>query len=239
MNTATQVDLEILEQVLEINLHSELLPSIPLQVSCVLQNGTLVVVVQHPEPPLPYPKQLFRFLQKMLQDEELISGTYKVLMYIRLMGQHQPYAFHTATIQSSQSHSLASEDEAEETNLEEEAVEFHLEEDIAQAVGATEHFFLHEDDFTLEEEEEVANSYTVNSEEIFNLELEQELDYSQDLGLEDEEDEEVLKWQIPASSGFEVEDDFEYPEPPRDREQTSPFRPKQESAWKPLILAGA
>lgn len=250
MNTATQVDLEILEQVLEINLHSELLPSIPLQVSCVLQNSTLVVVVQHPEPLLRYPKQLFRFLQKMLQDEELITGTYKVLMYIRLMGQHQPYAFHTATIQSSQSRLLALEDEAEETNLEEEAVELNLEQDIAQAVGATERFFLHEDEFTLEEDEEVAHSYTINSEGILDLEDEEESDYSHDGDLEDEEEsdssydgdledeeDEVLKWQIPASFGFEVEDGFEDPEPPR--ETPSVVRPKQESPWQPLILAGA
>lgn len=96
------IDLELLEQILEMQLHSELLPTLPLQVSCLLRDQLLLLIVQHPAPHLPHPKQVFRFLRQLLRQENLIIGEQSVLIYLREMGQHQPYAFEKVTIRGNE-----------------------------------------------------------------------------------------------------------------------------------------
>ncbi len=92
------LNLERLEQNLEVQLHSELLPTVPLQVNCLLKEGMLVLVVQHPAPQITHPKRVFRFLKEILNEEVLLLGEQKVLVYLREMAQHQPYAFEAMMI---------------------------------------------------------------------------------------------------------------------------------------------
>ena len=94
-------DLKALEKLVQRRLHSEPLQIVPLQVSCLMREETLIILVQHSEPIMPYPRLVFRLLRQMLEDEQ-ISGRYKVLMYLKVNGQNEPYAFHTLNIKETQ-----------------------------------------------------------------------------------------------------------------------------------------
>lgn len=93
------LDLHSLEQELQACLHAEPLQSKPLQVRCVFKEGILIVLVQHAAPAMPYPRRAFRLIRNLLHDKNILKQ-YQVLMYLRVEGTNQPYAFHTLTEQS-------------------------------------------------------------------------------------------------------------------------------------------
>ncbi|MEC4986332.1 MAG: hypothetical protein SAJ37_22615 [Oscillatoria sp. PMC 1068.18] len=110
METATRPNtLESLEEQLQKRLNSESLQIVPLQVRCLFRDETLTILVEHPEPVTPYKKRTFNFIEATLREWKTnlvatdsqvseLAGGYRVLMYLRVLGQHQPYAFHTVTI---------------------------------------------------------------------------------------------------------------------------------------------
>jgi predicted DNA-binding protein YlxM (UPF0122 family) len=223
MTAATSsLDLELLEQILEIQLHSELLPTIPLQVSCLLRDDLLTLLIQHPAPQLPHPKQVFRFLKKFLEQENLILGEQKVLLYLREMAQHQPYAFDSVTIygKDKQAASLLNFDLGEFSLEADEVINnpmIELDPDLLEAVG-------------IGLDLDPPNS--PDTETHF---------WEQDLP----------RWEQPITSGFEVEDEptSARPDPTvgekRQAETTPPFaetksvQPTQPNAWFPLLVVGA
>ncbi|NET86630.1 MAG: hypothetical protein F6K45_00695 [Kamptonema sp. SIO1D9] len=110
METATRpTTLETLEDRLQKRLNSESLQIVPLQVRCLFRDETLTILVEHPEPVTPYKKRTFNLIEATLKDWKTdlvdpdsqvpeLAGGYRVLMYLRVLGQEQPYAFHTVTI---------------------------------------------------------------------------------------------------------------------------------------------
>ena len=87
------INLEELEALLQKLLHSEPLQLAPLQVRCLLKDGTLIVLVEHPESVMPYQKRTFNVLEEAIREHN-VSGSGRVLTYMRVLGQKQPYAFH-------------------------------------------------------------------------------------------------------------------------------------------------
>lgn len=129
------VDIKALEQILQKRLYSEPLQIVPLQVRCWLKEKTLIILVQHPEPVMPYPRRAFRLLRQMLQDEQ-IAGNYEILMYLRVQNQDKPYAFHNLSskvAENTHSELLADFDDDEESTYNEglEAVNSINDDDIA------------------------------------------------------------------------------------------------------------
>lgn len=96
---SSSLNLSSLEQDLQTRLHAEPLQSKPLQVRCVFKEGILIVLVQHGTPAMPYPRRAFRTIRNFLHDQGVLKQ-YQVLMYLRMEGANQPYAFHTLTEQS-------------------------------------------------------------------------------------------------------------------------------------------
>ncbi|MGB5969103.1 MAG: hypothetical protein WBG70_12330 [Spirulinaceae cyanobacterium] len=94
VKTALQpIKLEELEALLQKRLHSEPLQLAPLQVRCLLKEGTLIVLVEHPESVMPYQKRTFSVLEQTVREQNCL-GSSRVLIYMRVLGQKQPYAFH-------------------------------------------------------------------------------------------------------------------------------------------------
>ncbi|MFW6358247.1 MAG: hypothetical protein ACOC0N_03390 [Chroococcales cyanobacterium] len=95
MKTTTYpINLDTLQTVLHQRLQSELLPTTPLKVSCVLRNQTLVIVLEHPSPPRRHTKRMFRFVLQTLQEEKLLKSPYQIILYLKVMTDPRPYAFH-------------------------------------------------------------------------------------------------------------------------------------------------
>jgi hypothetical protein len=97
--TKPTFDLQALEKQLQKRLYAEPLQLVPLQVRCLLRDQTLTIIIQHPEPNLPYPRRVFASLRQMLEDEQ-ITTQYKVLIYLKVYGEQRPYGFHTLKIKS-------------------------------------------------------------------------------------------------------------------------------------------
>lgn len=94
-STTTNLNLSALEQSLQSRLYSEPLRIVPIQVRCVFnKDGALTVVVQHPEPEVPYPRKVFVLLREMLREENCV-GQFPILLYLKLQSSRQPYAFHS------------------------------------------------------------------------------------------------------------------------------------------------
>ena len=87
------INLEELEALLQQCLHSEPLQLAPLQVRCLLKDGTLIVLIEHPESVMPYQKRTFNVLEETIREYDGL-GSGRVLNYMRVLGQKQPYAFH-------------------------------------------------------------------------------------------------------------------------------------------------
>lgn len=97
MKTATRPDdLEILGHLLQADLQSKLSQNVPVQVRCLLKDGTLVLLVQHRAGVEPDPQQTFGFLERTILAEHQ-SVAEQVKIYLRVAGQKQPYAFHSFT----------------------------------------------------------------------------------------------------------------------------------------------
>lgn len=101
VQTATKptFDLPALEKQLQKRLYSEPLQLVPLQVRCLLRDNTLTIIIQHPEPNLPYPRRVFASLRQILEDDQ-ITAQYKVLIYLKVYGEQRPYGFHTLKVKS-------------------------------------------------------------------------------------------------------------------------------------------
>ncbi|NEO26229.1 MAG: hypothetical protein F6K03_04865 [Kamptonema sp. SIO4C4] len=97
METSTysvSVDLVTLETILQQRLQAKLGEVAPLQVNCYVKQETVLVVVQHPAPMLAHPNRAFRLVEQVFQ-EEAIEQQYRGLVYLKVQGRSQPYAFHT------------------------------------------------------------------------------------------------------------------------------------------------
>jgi len=114
------INLESLEQLSQQRLQEQLPNHSPLQVRCYLRDETLVMLVEHPQPVLPYPHVAFRLFEQILEEDNL-SGRYRGLMYLRMQGQPQPYAFHISKVEPQ--HREALPEEETETS----AIAIHLE----------------------------------------------------------------------------------------------------------------
>ncbi len=91
-------DLAALEVRLQQQLQTHLPDIAPVQVNCYVKRETLLMVVQHRSPALPHPSRLFRLLVQQFVAERL-DQRYRGLMYLKVDGRPQPYAFHTHTPQ--------------------------------------------------------------------------------------------------------------------------------------------
>ncbi|MDX2097768.1 MAG: hypothetical protein SFW36_08320 [Leptolyngbyaceae cyanobacterium bins.59] len=93
---------QTLGQLLEQQLKTVLPPSIPVTVQCVVKEGVLMVLGQHPAHAVPDPQQTFKTLEKGIRSfAPQVSNpspdtpdSPKVQLYLRVSGQQQPYAFH-------------------------------------------------------------------------------------------------------------------------------------------------
>jgi hypothetical protein len=104
MQAATRPNsLEKLENLLQARLRSHLVqsqlsPGAPVQVRCLLKEGTLVILVQHPTDVVLNPQETFEILKQIiLAQEQLVSPQVKI--YLRVAGQKQPYAFHSFAVE--------------------------------------------------------------------------------------------------------------------------------------------
>jgi hypothetical protein len=107
METAVrQTDLQWLRQWLQHRLHHHIPPSISFDVRCALKQGNLLVLVQHPTTMALDVAQTFAGLEQALQalDTHQIKHLTEqpvplpVRLYLRVMGQQQPYADTTFTL---------------------------------------------------------------------------------------------------------------------------------------------
>ncbi|MBD2579743.1 hypothetical protein [Oscillatoria sp. FACHB-1406] len=109
------IDLVALEQLCQQQLQERFPQMVPLQARCYLREGTLVLTIEHHPPVLAYPHQAFRLFEQLLKESGATAGA-TGLIYLRMQGQQQPYAFHIVKVKSP-THSaedtseLAAEDE--------------------------------------------------------------------------------------------------------------------------------
>jgi hypothetical protein len=88
---------ETLEPLCQQQLQERFPQMAPLQVRCYLREETLVVLVEHHPPVLAYPHQAFKLFEQLLAEAQP-SVECTGLMYLRMQGQQQPYAFHIAKV---------------------------------------------------------------------------------------------------------------------------------------------
>ncbi|MBW4691866.1 MAG: hypothetical protein KME27_08860 [Lyngbya sp. HA4199-MV5] len=96
--TTHQQSLQRLAHQLQLGMRS--LPAdTPIQIQCVVKQGTLMVLGQHPPDDLPHPKAIFDALEEAIQtalpafkDELALGETAQAKLYLRVLGQRQPYA---------------------------------------------------------------------------------------------------------------------------------------------------
>ncbi|HEY9904054.1 MAG TPA: hypothetical protein V6D43_16765 [Candidatus Sericytochromatia bacterium] len=94
MKTATRADdLAILGDLLQAGLQSKLSESVPVQVRCLLKDGTLVILVENPADVVLNSQQTFDFLEQTILEEHS-SVSPQVEMYLKVAGQKQAYASH-------------------------------------------------------------------------------------------------------------------------------------------------
>lgn len=177
-------NLHSIEQDLQQRLHEEPSQSQPMQVRCVFKEGILIVLVQHGAPALPYPRRVFRVIRQFLLEAEVLQK-HQVLMYLRVEGSDQPYAFHTLTEQNQQPAAVTTPASVPAAPVEEPVAE--LEEDEAAIAPVT----ADTDDEVVEDESlefasaEAAESETEDYNEFDEYEEEDELGEYED---EDDED---------------------------------------------------
>ncbi len=73
------------------------LPEMPIQVQCAMKGQALMVLAQHLPGIVPDPLQTFKTLEQAIN--EAAQVTQPVRLYLRIVGQQQPYAFHTFTLE--------------------------------------------------------------------------------------------------------------------------------------------
>lgn len=102
MKTATRPDdLAVLGNLLQAGLQSKLSETIPVQVRCLLKDGTLAILVQHPPDVVLNPQQTFGFLEQTILAEHP-SVAPQVQMCLRVAGIKQGYASHSFTVQAAE-----------------------------------------------------------------------------------------------------------------------------------------
>lgn len=95
--TATPpLDLAHLEQLYQQRLQTEFPQIAPIQMHCYLRDETLAILVEHGQPVFPYPHRVFHQCEQILAETELAIEPERSLIYLRMEGQAQPYAFHIA-----------------------------------------------------------------------------------------------------------------------------------------------
>jgi hypothetical protein len=98
MSSPTRLnDLKALETYLQDRLHAHLARIVPFQVQCVYREEKLWVLVQHPPEIAIDVAETFRAIDSALQAEEPESPLI-VKLYLRTIGQRQPYGLETVTI---------------------------------------------------------------------------------------------------------------------------------------------
>ncbi len=131
METATYpVNLQALERSLQVNLNSELSLLVPIQVRCLLREASMIVLLQHPQPKFPRAKRAFAIMERTLEEERIMQK-YGVLIYLRISGQKQPYAFHKIPLNSPQEKVAAQEESPDliPSDWEEESLALTLDEE--------------------------------------------------------------------------------------------------------------
>lgn len=99
MTTGTQLDeLQILRGFLQERLQLELPHSVPFGVQCVIKNGELIILAQHPPGRVPAPQQIFRVLKQAVPPQQPEFPN-QVKLYLRVVGQNRPYAFDKFTVE--------------------------------------------------------------------------------------------------------------------------------------------
>ncbi|MBR8828422.1 MAG: hypothetical protein DSM107014_11080 [Gomphosphaeria aponina SAG 52.96 = DSM 107014] len=83
----TSAKLKDIEILLQNRLNTEVFPAVPAQVRCFLRDGTLVILVQYPEPAMPYPRKVFRIIRKTLEEEQILV---EVQMFLIVQGNVTP-----------------------------------------------------------------------------------------------------------------------------------------------------
>lgn len=98
MKVAAHDDLQVLEQLLQERLHSEMSLLDSLQVRCAIENGTLMVLSQHPPGKVLEPQPTLVALQQALQSLRP-QVTQPVQLNLKVLGEKQPYATHSFMLQ--------------------------------------------------------------------------------------------------------------------------------------------
>ncbi|MEP0753525.1 hypothetical protein NDA03_15020 [Trichocoleus sp. Lan] len=94
---ARESELEVLGRILQNRLYSALPEKVPFQVRCALPQEALVILTQHPADFLPDPQRTFRTLEQTLKSLQPEFAR-QVQLYLRVVGQKQPYAFHAFSV---------------------------------------------------------------------------------------------------------------------------------------------
>lgn len=127
------LNLETLEQSAQQRLQTELPQIAPLQVRCYVRDETLVMLLEHRQPVLPYPHKAFRIFEQIL-DEERLAQRYRGLIYLRLQGQQQPYTFNIAPTKRDREKDLLSAARAVEDLTSDSVAETELQSDLDFAI---------------------------------------------------------------------------------------------------------
>ncbi|MBV5261756.1 hypothetical protein FLX56_25420 [Synechococcus moorigangaii CMS01] len=93
MSDAAPFHLQDLQADLRAQLQGAYFPTDPVQVRCVLKENIFLVLVQHSAPALTVTRAVFRLIRDRLY-QEAIAQHYRVVMYLRVTGANEPYAFH-------------------------------------------------------------------------------------------------------------------------------------------------
>ena len=94
---ARESELQVLGRILQNRLYSALPEKIPFQVRCALPQEALIILTQHPADFLPDTQQTFRTLEQTLKSLQPEFAR-QVQIYLRVVGQKQPYAFHAFSV---------------------------------------------------------------------------------------------------------------------------------------------
>lgn len=97
------INLQALGLSLQQQLQTQLSQAVPMQVQCAIKQGILLVLVQHSPGSRPQPNAVFAILEQALQVEPpnlaTTDFTNQVRLYLRTIGQAQPYATQSFAIE--------------------------------------------------------------------------------------------------------------------------------------------
>ncbi|WP_099237824.1 hypothetical protein [Synechococcus sp. BDU 130192] len=96
MSDVAPLNLQDLQADLQTQLEAEYFPTDPIQVRCLFKEGLLLVLVQHQAPAPAELPPLFRLIRDRLQGDPRVQG-HQTLIYLRITGANEPYAFHALT----------------------------------------------------------------------------------------------------------------------------------------------